>query len=174
MILCLSCRHASPSGSVYCGHCARSFNARLCSGNHRNTLSAQVCTACASHQLTEACIGLPLGWISRGLVLLGLVYGWKWLAAHLCLAERTVWSGFCTITAFLFNTRPACVEGFFTEIFAWIIVMTIFGHFLRFLPGAGGGTGKWLRSLPSQAGRTLWRGGIKVGAALICWVRRLV
>lgn len=76
MILCLSCHALSPSGSIYCWRCGRSFGGRRCRARHLSPRPARSCSQCGSRELSQPTGSLGLGWLTRLLA---------WLVALLLL-----------------------------------------------------------------------------------------
>lgn len=150
MRFCLSCRHASPGGSVYCGFCGRTFAVKLCNNKHSNPPQALCCTTCGSQDLTEPTRFLRFGWLSFLLAFLTALFVWKWTLAHagcgLCLIAR----GLLWAAGVLFNTNACGVLGFLDRALVWLLLLWLTGHFLTLLPGKGGRAGKWLRGLPEE------------------------
>jgi hypothetical protein len=64
MVFCITCRYVSPSGSIFCSHCGRTFGARLCPSRHRNPIDAQHCVQCGKPKLTDPTRYLAFGWFS--------------------------------------------------------------------------------------------------------------
>jgi hypothetical protein len=52
MRYCSLCKRLSRDGSLFCNHCGRSFNVRLCPRLHENTRDAKVCASCGSIELS--------------------------------------------------------------------------------------------------------------------------
>ena len=75
-MLCLSCFRWSPSGSPFCSGCGRSFGARYCGAKkrHYNAMNAQFCAQCGSERLTDPTLYLPISWLLRGLLIMGLFF----------------------------------------------------------------------------------------------------
>ena len=82
MILCLSCRALSPTGSLYCQRCRKSFGVKRCPKGHPNPASARYCTQCASESLGPSTPYLPLGLFVRALTWLILLSCLKVAIAH--------------------------------------------------------------------------------------------
>lgn len=173
MILCTSCRHASPSGSTYCQDCSRSLNCRVCDKGHRNGTGARACTACGSLNLSEPARGVRLGWLALALSTAAAVFAWKALLAYAGVLLPALGRGGLEATAFLLNTSACCLVSFINSAFAWLIVLWLFGHLLGLLPGKGGSIGAWLRGLPLLLARTISRRLPGAGRMLVRGFARL-
>ena len=49
---CTYCFRFHPGTPVYCAHCGRSFDVRICARGHRNPRGVQFCTECGSSDLS--------------------------------------------------------------------------------------------------------------------------
>lgn len=80
MRYCLECRRISADGPL-CTSCGRSFGGRLCNARrrHLNPPDAHVCGQCGSTTLTDPAAYIPLGWLTRLLVLGGLALLLLWV-----------------------------------------------------------------------------------------------
>ena len=52
MRYCNYCKHITPGEPLYCQHCSRTYDVRLCPRHHVNPRSAQVCSQCGSPELS--------------------------------------------------------------------------------------------------------------------------
>ena len=52
MRYCFNCNHLTPGEPIYCEHCGRSYNVKLCPRQHRNPRTADVCSRCGSRDLS--------------------------------------------------------------------------------------------------------------------------
>lgn len=84
MRFCLRCRNFSGGGPI-CTHCGRSFGGRLCRGRtrHLNPFDALFCNFCGTADLDEGARSIPLGWVSRLLIVGGFFFVGRWLIATL-------------------------------------------------------------------------------------------
>ena len=75
MLYCRSCKYLSPSESIYCGSCGRSFGGRRCPNHHLSPPDSRVCVQCGTPELSEATPSLaPLGTVRIvGIIVSGLV-----------------------------------------------------------------------------------------------------
>ncbi len=148
MVVCLACRHASADRSVFCAYCARSLNCRVCEEKHRNSLNGLCCTTCGSLQLSEGTRALQLGGVSAFCTGFLALLLWKWCLAHAGEFLKGRSSGLVWGMAFFFNSSIPDLQASILVGMTWLVMLWMLGHFLGFLPGKGGQTGTWLRSLP--------------------------
>ena len=149
-MVCLSCRRASPAGSVYCGGCGRTFGSRICGKGHRNRPAPGLacCTTCGSLELTEATRYVPLrgtGIVLAGLAALGV---WRWAIAHLALLGGLLWRGALDALAVLLDQAPCQIVSDLRRGLSWLLTLWLLGWAMALLPGRGGALGIFLRSLP--------------------------
>jgi len=52
MKYCNYCHRITPGDPLFCNHCGRSYNVRLCGGKHVNPRSAEICSQCGSRELS--------------------------------------------------------------------------------------------------------------------------
>lgn len=93
---CTACFRYSLGDPLYCNHCGRSYDVRLCPRGHHNPRGAQFCADCGSGDLSTPAppptflfrlsllvlrLMFPLGGVILGLTLvLGLLYSLDWSA----------------------------------------------------------------------------------------------
>ena len=157
MIFCTRCRRLVPEGD-YCPWCRGSWGASICQDcEHRNAGGVPSCVKCPGVNLSDAVLGIPLGWTATllsGLLLFGLI---RFIALHAStifpsMGNGSVWL-LCTVTG---ATRPQLQQ------LAWWVVALVFflaplaGELLRRVPGQGGMLGYRLRALPMTALDYLW------------------
>jgi len=136
-MFCLSCRYASPVGSVFCGRCGRGFGARICTSGHTCPPASRFCTTCRKpeSELSEATAYIPIGWASK-------LVAWSALFACLLLAVRhasddisDVLAGALWLAAHAFGvTECAIVCGLYRAV-CWLEVI----YLLSFLLPASAG-----------------------------------
>jgi len=130
MILCLSCRRLSASGSVYCTWCRRSLGARRCPKGHASPRYAKCCRTCGSRDLSEAASSIRLRW-------LGIALGWLLVLGTLRLAIQRfpallslAWWAACALGRFLFGDTGSAIiaaaRGFLNEALALLLIYTVF------------------------------------------------
>lgn len=149
-MLCLSCRHASPGGSIYCGGCGRTFGSRICGNGHRNRPAPGLacCTTCGSLDMTEATRFVPLrgvGVMMAGLVVLCV---WRWAMTHIALLGDLLWRGVLGVLALLLGMAPCKIIWDLWQGLSWLLAFWLLGWAATLLPGRGGSFGTVLRSLP--------------------------
>ena len=158
-MLCLSCRRASPAGSVYCGGCGRTFGSRICGSGHRNRPAPGLacCTTCGSLELTEAARYVPLRWAGTLLATLISLFAWRWAVAHVIFLASLLWRGALIVLALLLDTTPCEILWDVRRGLSWLLTLWMFGWAMTLLPGRGGGLGSLLRSLPGLVLKALIR-----------------
>lgn len=52
MRLCFSCHRITTGQPLFCNHCGRSYDLKLCRRLHPNSRSAEVCSQCGSRELS--------------------------------------------------------------------------------------------------------------------------
>ena len=84
MQYCYNCHHLTPGEPLFCNSCGRSYDVKLCPRLHPNPRSAQVCSQCASEDLSTPQPRAPW-WLSPLLWLMELVPGIVLLVGSLFL-----------------------------------------------------------------------------------------
>ena len=131
-MLCLRCWNWWPAGSRYCGVCQRSLNARVCPEGHNNPLWGPqlTCNTCNQPLLHPGTLGLPMGWIAKGLYLfVFLGVGWQvvlhlnWILSRMW--QTTIWllcQGLCHI--------PPAFYRLVENLIVWWISLYLLSHLL--------------------------------------------
>lgn len=90
MRYCHSCRRLTAGQPLFCDHCGRTYDARLCPRLHVNPRAANVCGECGSRELSQPQADRP--WTTRaGLSLLGRLPGaLLWALTALLLVAMVV------------------------------------------------------------------------------------
>jgi len=155
-MVCLSCRRASPTGSVYCGRCGRTFGSRICEKGHRNRPAPGLacCTSCGSMELTEAARYVPLRGAGIVLACLATLGVWRWAIAHLTLLGGLLWRGALDALALLLDWAPCEIVQDLRRGLSWLLTLWLLGWAMALLPGRGGALGTLLRSLPGAILKT--------------------
>jgi RNA polymerase subunit RPABC4/transcription elongation factor Spt4 len=52
MRLCFTCKRITTGQPLFCNHCGRSYDIKLCNRLHPNSRSAEVCSQCGSRELS--------------------------------------------------------------------------------------------------------------------------
>lgn len=52
MRYCTNCQRLTPGEPLYCNHCGRSYDVKLCPARHLNPRDAQACATCGSRELS--------------------------------------------------------------------------------------------------------------------------
>ena len=66
MRLCFSCNRITTGDPLFCNHCGRSYDLKLCNRLHPNSRRAEVCSQCGSRELSIPQPQAP--WYLRGLL----------------------------------------------------------------------------------------------------------
>lgn len=90
MRLCFGCNRVTTGDPLFCNHCGRSYDLKLCNRLHPNSRRAEVCSQCGSRELSIPQPNAP--WYIKGLL---------WLATP--LPGIILWLG--TIAFFLAFVR---------------------------------------------------------------------
>ena len=68
MRYCYHCRQLTPGEPLFCNHCGRSYDSKLCPRRHSNPRSARVCSQCGSQDLSTP--QPKASWTQRALITL--------------------------------------------------------------------------------------------------------
>lgn len=158
MILCLSCRRVSPSGSKYCTSCGTGLGCRFCeNGGHPAPLSAEACPTCGTFDLSDGGRAVSLTPLARLLAVVVAVWVWKaWLLPHLpCIAAFAA-SIAVETAAFLTNTTACHIQHLISSLLLLVGFLWLLGQVLAAFPQNGRSVGKFLRDLPATLFRLAW------------------
>ena len=73
MKYCYQCGHLTDGEPLFCNHCGRSYDVKLCPRLHPNPRGAEVCSKCGSRELSTPQPMIPMSWrLLALLVRLGL------------------------------------------------------------------------------------------------------
>jgi hypothetical protein len=73
MKYCYQCGHVTTGEPLFCNHCGRSYDVKLCPRMHQNPRGAEVCAKCGSRELSTPQPKIPMSWrLLAILVRLGL------------------------------------------------------------------------------------------------------
>ncbi len=73
MRYCFSCRHITSDKPLFCNHCGRSYNVKLCPRLHVNPRRAEACSQCGSRELSTP--QRYVSWWRKALFMFGAVSG---------------------------------------------------------------------------------------------------
>ena len=62
MTYCYSCGRATAGKPLFCNHCGRSYDVKLCPRLHENSRGAEVCSQCGSRELSTPQAKIPMTW----------------------------------------------------------------------------------------------------------------
>lgn len=157
MIFCMRCRRLVPQGD-YCPWCRSAWGAAICQDcDHRNTPGVPSCVKCPGVNLSDAAIGIPLGWTATllsGLALIGLI--------KLVITYRgSLLSGATTGGTWLLCSVTGSDVMQLQQYLTWILIGVFLiapcaGELMRRLPGQGGHLSYRLRNVPMTAIDYAW------------------
>jgi RNA polymerase subunit RPABC4/transcription elongation factor Spt4 len=61
MKYCNECGRMTPGEALYCSHCGRTYDVRLCPRQHVSPRGAEVCAKCGSRELSTPHPAIPMG-----------------------------------------------------------------------------------------------------------------
>jgi len=76
MKYCYQCGHMTEGEPLFCNHCGRSYDVKLCPRLHANPRGAEVCARCGSRELSTPQPRIPMIWRLLAIVIrlgIGLV-----------------------------------------------------------------------------------------------------
>ena len=62
MKYCYHCGHMTAGEPLFCDHCGRSYDVKLCPRLHPNPRGAEVCSQCGSRELSTPQPKIPMSW----------------------------------------------------------------------------------------------------------------
>ena len=68
MKYCYQCGKMTPGEPLFCNHCGRSYDVKLCPRMHPNSRGAEVCSKCGSRELSTPQPKIPMSWRLLALV----------------------------------------------------------------------------------------------------------
>ncbi len=130
MRFCLACRSFSGGGPL-CTQCGRSFGGRLCQGRtrHLNPYDARSCNYCGTANLQDGATSIPLGWLSRLVILAIVFFSGRWLLtiSHVQSVSVQSLTGYSDVRIWL-------IEKFANL----LIVLFVFSFLSALIPGEAG------------------------------------
>ena len=131
MRFCLSCRSFSGGGPL-CTQCGKSFGGRLCKGRtrHLNPYDARSCNYCGTTDLLDGAASIPLGWVSRLAIIVGLFFLGRWI---LLMATGASSLSVQSLTGYV-DVRIWLIE----KLANFLIVLLVFAFLSSFIPGEAG------------------------------------
>jgi uncharacterized membrane protein YvbJ len=90
MKYCNQCGKMTAGDALYCSHCGRTYDVRLCPRQHANPRGAEVCAKCGSRELSTPQPAIPIALRFLALVarlVLGLLLVYATLALVIALAR---------------------------------------------------------------------------------------
>ncbi|BDI31463.1 hypothetical protein CCAX7_35140 [Capsulimonas corticalis] len=168
MRLCLTCRYVSPEGAVHCGHCGRTFGARLCPSRHPSPPDAEYCVQCGKANVTDATRCLPLGWCTRALTLLIVLLALRWAFGSAPSLLQGMWNLSDWISLHLLGISLCHMRAVLLQIAAWFVALFLVSYLL---PGSVGGH---VRALLMRGAGVAARLARSVSLAIFRWLCRIV
>ena len=92
MTYCYQCGHMTAGEPLFCNHCGRSYDVKLCPRMHPNPRSAEVCSKCGSRELSTPQPKVPAMWKLLAILVrlgLGLLLFYITLSFLISLAKTT-------------------------------------------------------------------------------------
>src|SRR5579872_502477 len=101
MKYCYGCGRVTPGTPLYCGHCARTYDVKLCPRHHPNPRSFEACSQCGSKDLSTPQPKVKFRWkvlefltrVAMGTILAALTLGFLVAAAKELLTRPEVQMG---------------------------------------------------------------------------------
>jgi hypothetical protein len=90
--------------ALYCSHCGRTYDVRLCPRQHVNPRGAEVCSKCGSRELSTPQPAIPVGLRFLALIarlVLGLLLFYTTLSLLVALASSPQVQQFCVASGIL-------------------------------------------------------------------------
>jgi hypothetical protein len=149
-MFCWICKHISPPGSIYCAYCPgkKAFNAIICGGGHRCRIGMNTCPTCSSVEFSDHTLGIPVGWIAKGIALTLVIFLARVGFAHGSSLLSAVWVGASHAFGFVTNSNASSLGFVANATLAYGLTALVMGYLLLLVPGQGGGVGKFLREWP--------------------------
>jgi RNA polymerase subunit RPABC4/transcription elongation factor Spt4 len=149
-MFCWTCKHISPPGSIYCAYCPgkKAFNAIICGGGHRCRIGMKSCPICPSDDFSDHTLGIPVGWIAKGIALTLVIFLARVGFAHGSSLLSAVWVGASYAFGFVTHSNASALGFVANAALAYGLTAWIVGFLLLTVPGQGGGIGKFLREWP--------------------------
>lgn len=160
MRFCLRCRNFSGGGPI-CTRCNASFGGRLCKSRtrHLNPFDALFCNFCGTSDLLEGARSIPLGWISRLLIVAVLYFGGRWLLETFVTAPNSIVQSYTG-----YRHWGICL----IQYLGHILTLFFLFYFLSvFIPGEAG---KQFRSALSNVGIHAVKSSLKIVEKVIGYV----
>jgi hypothetical protein len=149
-MFCWTCKHISPPGSLYCAYCPgqKSFNAIICGGGHHCRVGMKTCPTCARNDFSDHTLGIPTGWITKGISLTLMIFLARIGFAHGGSLLSSLWIGASYAFGFATNSNASALGFVANTAFAYGLTAWLLGYVLLVVPGQGGSAGKFLRDFP--------------------------
>lgn len=132
---CTYCFRFHPGDPVFCSHCGRSFNVRICSRGHRNPRGVTFCSECGSPDLSTAAPPASFLHHLSGLALYTAV---------------TVTALIAVLVMVLATLQAVDWQALSGPLFALVLMVGLLYWSTTWLPGP-------IKTLGKAAGRQLWK-----------------
>ena len=103
MRYCFQCGHMTAGEPLFCSHCARTYDVKLCPRLHQNPRGAEVCSQCGSRDLSTPQPKIPMTWRLLALLLrlgLGLLLFYITLSLLVGLVRTPQFQQFLVVIGF--------------------------------------------------------------------------
>ena len=101
MKYCYQCGHMTEGEPLFCNHCGRSYDVKLCPRLHTNPRGAEVCSQCGSRELSTPQPKIPMSWRLLALVVrlgFGLLLFYGSLSLLVALVRTPQFQEFLVVT----------------------------------------------------------------------------
>lgn len=133
MTICRECGKVSPSGSLFCEGCGKSFNARLCPAKHESSPEASFCPICGSDDLSDATKGFRFMFASRAVTIIVLVIALAIALPFLPSITGAIFHALTWIVSILFGSALSSFWQFLT---GWLLVWVLVWILIRICLGS--------------------------------------
>jgi hypothetical protein len=106
MKYCYQCGKITPGEPLYCNHCGRSYDVKLCPRLHQNSRGAEVCSKCGSRELSTPQPKIPMSWRLLAILArlgLGLLLLYASLSLLITLLRTPAFQQFLVLAGFLLS-----------------------------------------------------------------------
>ena len=104
MKYCYQCGKITPGEPLYCNHCARSYDVRLCPRHHQNPRGSDACSQCGSRELSTPQPKIPMSWRLLAIVVrlgLGLLLFYISLSLLINIVRTPQFQEFLVLSSFV-------------------------------------------------------------------------
>ena len=101
MKYCYQCGRMTAGEPLFCNHCGRSYDVKLCPRLHQNPRGAEVCSQCGNRELSTPQPKIPMSWRLLALLFrlgLGLLLFYITLSLLVALVRSAQFQQFLVVT----------------------------------------------------------------------------